>query len=227
MFKLSAVIFDMDGLMLDSEPLAQAGWRLALAEHGYTLSDELFLQMLGRSTDGTRAILRQALGAEAPFESLFARKRQYVHDEVAQNGIAAKPGLLELLAWLEARCIRRAIASSARREDVMHKLNRAALASRFETIVTGDQVSKGKPAPDIFLEAARQLGIPAGECAVLEDSDAGILAAHAAGMWPLMVPDLKPPSPESAALAHRIFSSLHEVKTFLETEVPNDHRRHF
>ncbi len=225
MLKLSAVIFDMDGLMVDSEPLAQAGWRLALAEYGYTLSDDLYMQVLGRSTEGTQAILRQALGDQAPLESMFARKRQYVQDEVTQHGVPVKPGLVELLDWLDGRRIAKAVASSARREDVEHKLGHTHLLARFETIVTGDQVPRGKPAPDIFLAAAERLGVPAEACAVLEDSDAGIQAAYAAGMLPLMVPDIKPPSPETAALAYRIFPSLHEVRAFLEAEY--DHRRHF
>jgi HAD superfamily hydrolase (TIGR01509 family) len=218
MFKLSAVIFDMDGLMVDSEPVARIGWQRALAEHGRALAEDVFLQLLGRTTEGTRAILVQAYGAGLPFESMLQHKRQYVQDEIARHGVAIKPGLPELLAWLEARRTAKAVASSARREDVMHKLTRTGLAGRFEAIVTGDQVTNGKPAPDIFLEAARQLGAPARECAVLEDSDAGIQAAQAAGMLPLMVPDIKPPSPESARLAHRIFPTLHEVRAFLEAE---------
>ena len=219
MFKLSAVIFDMDGLMVDSEPVARVGWQRALAEYGRTLSEDVFLEMLGRTTEGTRTVLVKAYGAELPFESMLQHKRQYVHDEIAEHGVAVKPGLMELLDWLEARRMPKAVASSARREDVMHKLTSRGLAGRFQAIVTGEQVPNGKPAPDIFLEAARQLGIPARECAVLEDSDVGIQAAQAAGMLPLMVPDIKPPSPASALLAHRIFPTLHEVRAFLEAEV--------
>jgi HAD superfamily hydrolase (TIGR01509 family) len=215
-FKLSAVIFDMDGLMLDTETLARDAWRQALAEVGYALSDELYLQLLGRTIEDTQAILRQALGADLPIESLARRKGMLVRQHIDQHGLRLKTGLAELLDWLKTHAIAHAVASSAKRPDVLFKLSHAGFGSWFDTVVTGDQVSAGKPAPDIFLAAARQLQVPAAECAVLEDSDAGIRAAHAAGMLPLMVPDLKPPSQESLALAHQIFPSLHEAKNFLE-----------
>jgi HAD superfamily hydrolase (TIGR01509 family) len=220
LFKLSAVIFDMDGLMLDTEPVARAAWRQVLAEEGYTLSDELFLQLLGRTTEDTQAILRQALGRELSADNLALRKRAHVWQHIDRHGLAVKTGLVELLDWLNARSLACAVASSTNQPDATFKLSQAGLAGRFDTIVTGDQVAAGKPAPDIFLETARQLHIAATECAVLEDSDAGILAAHAADMLPLMVPDLKPPSPESLVLAHRIFPTLHEAKAFLEQVSP-------
>jgi beta-phosphoglucomutase family hydrolase len=215
---LSAVIFDMDGLMLDTEPLALVAWRQALGELGYTLSDEVGLQMLGRTTEDTRVILQQALAADLPFDRVFQRKRQVVGEHIAQHGVSAKAGLAELLTWLEGRRVATAVASSARREDVNYKLAQAGLTHHFDTIVTGDQVQNGKPAPDIFLMAAQQLHVPPPACMVLEDSEAGIQAAHAAGMRPVMVPDLKPPSPENAALTYRIFPSLREVRAFLEYE---------
>ncbi len=217
--KLAAVIFDMDGLMLDTERLACAAWKAALSEAGYPYSEALMLAILGRTTEGTRATFLQTFGPTVPFERLIERKRQYVRDEIDQQGLVAKAGLLELLDWLEAQRLARAVASSAQREDVLHKLNRAGLTARFDAILTGDQVQHGKPAPDIFLAAAQELGVAPAACAVLEDSDAGIWAAAAAGMLPLMVPDIKPPAPESLARAHRIFRSLHEAKDFLETLV--------
>ena len=217
-FTLSAVLFDMDGLMFDTEPLALVAWRQALAERGYSLTDELGLEMLGRTTEDTRLILRKALAADLPFEALFQRKKEIVGEHVAQHGVSAKPGLVELLAWLSSRHVATAVASSARRDDVSAKLARAAVPHRFDALITGDQVQNGKPAPDIFLAAARQLGVAAPACVVLEDSEAGIQAAHAAGMRPVMVPDLKPPSPETARLAFRICASLREVQVLLEQE---------
>jgi beta-phosphoglucomutase family hydrolase len=215
-FKLSAVIFDMDGLMLDTEPLSRTAWGQVLADQGYTFSEALGQQMLGRTIDDVTVMLRQALGADLPVETLTQRKRAHVCQQIDQHGVALKPGLTELLDWLKAQAIAHAVGSSAIRSDVMFKLTRAGLADRFDAIVTGDQVKAGKPAPDIFLAAAREMRVSPAECVVLEDAEAGIQAAHAAGMLPLMVPDLQPPSPESLALAHRVFPSLHEAKTFLE-----------
>lgn len=215
-FKLSAAIFDMDGLMFDTESLARAAWREILAHQGYTLPEEVYQKLPGRPAEDTQAILRQALGADLPAGHLTQLKRAHVRQHIDRHGLTVKAGLVELLDWLQAHSIARAVASSAGEPDVTFKLARSGLRERFGAVVTRDQVAAGKPAPDLFLAAARQLGLPAAECAVLEDSDAGIRAAHAAGMLPLMVPDLQPPSPESLALACQIFPSLHEAKVFLE-----------
>ncbi len=215
-FRLSAVIFDMDGLMFDTESLSRAAWREILADRGYTLPEEIYLQLPGRSAEDTQAILRQALGADLPAEHLMQLKRPHVRQHIDRHGLTVKAGLVELLDWLEAHSIARAVASSASEQEVTFKLSRSGLGERFGAVVTRDQAKAGKPAPDIFLAAARQLGLPATECAVLEDSDAGIRAAHTAGMLPLMVPDRQPPSAESLALACQVFPSLHEAKAFLE-----------
>lgn len=213
--KIGAVIFDMDGLMLDTERLARSAWDRAMADWGHTIPDEVYYRLIGRSIADTGEILRQALAADLPFEEIALRKRQYVDQEIARHGIPVKPGLLELLGWVDQAGLKKATATSTFREVALQKLRLARLQDRFDAIVCGDDVRRGKPAPDIFLATAHKLATPANQCVVLEDSEPGIEAAQAAGMIPLMVPDIKPPSKEAAALAYRVFPSLLEVKTFL------------
>ncbi len=206
-----AVIFDMDGLMLDTEALAREAWFATMQRWGYALSDEVYLRVLGTTGARTRDIFREAFGPDIPIEAMYDHKQRYVDEAIASGRIAVKPGLDELLDWLEARSIPKAVASSTVRALVLKKLGLVGLVGRFDVIVGGDEVAHGKPAPDIFLEAARRLNARPADCVVLEDSENGVRAAHAAGMRVIMVPDLKPPDDEVQALAHRVVPSLREA----------------
>jgi HAD superfamily hydrolase (TIGR01509 family) len=210
-FKLSAVIFDMDGLMLDTERISIRAWDLAMAERGYSIPPETYLQVLGRNIQGTRSVFCQALGDELPFDEIYRRKQYFVDEIIAQDGIALKPGLLELLDTLTQKSLPKAVGSSTARPTVWKKLTLTGIANRFDVIVCGDEVQHGKPAPDIFLAAAAQLAVAPAGCLVLEDSENGIQAAHAAGMIPVMIPDLKQPAEEIRQIAYRVFPSLHRV----------------
>lgn len=213
--QVEAVIFDMDGLMLDSEQMARAAWTRALADWNLALPDSLYMQLIGRAAPDTKALLIQAFGAALPVEEAYARKQRYLDEAIALGGVPIKPGLLPLLDFLDDHRVPRAVASSTHRAFVLRKLEIAGLLPRFDAIACGDEVPNGKPAPDVFLLAAERLDIPPWRCIVLEDSDAGIRGAHAAGMIPILVPDLKPPSAEVAALARRVFPSLTEVRDYL------------
>lgn len=212
---VSTVIFDMDGLMFDTERLARDAWERAMAEWGCRIPDALYLSVVGRTAQSAQEVFRQALGADLPMEAICQRKEQYLENALAQQGPPLKPGLLELLAQLEQWSVPRAVASSTARHRVVDRLAQAGVSEYFSVIVGGDDVVHGKPAPDLFLSAARQLGVAPSECVVLEDSDAGIHAASAAGMLSVMVPDLKPPTDESGRLALRVASSLHDAQGVL------------
>jgi len=214
--KFSAVIFDMDGLMLDTEGIAQVSWQSAAADWGLELLSNDYQVLVGRSVQEIEDSIYKILGAEAPFSDIRKRKQQYFEENITKQGIPLKPGLLELLELLDQLSLLKAVASSTDRKSVIKRLTIAGLFSRFDTIVGGDEVQNGKPAPDIFLKVATQLRISPKLCIVLEDSDAGVRAAYTAGMVPIMVPDLKKPTEESLFLAHRIFPSLNEVRTFLQ-----------
>ena len=207
----AAVIFDMDGLMLDTEPLAARAWGDAAAALGVDFDMTLAQAMVGRNFADCAAMVRAHYGAEYPVDALLARWHATYDGIVEREGLALKPGIEELLAWLEGHAVPRAVATSTRRERARAKLSRTSLLPRFHELVGGDEVPQGKPAPDIYLEAARRLGAIAGTCLVLEDSEPGVRAALAAGMMPIMVPDSHPPSADLVAIELLVLPTLHEV----------------
>jgi HAD superfamily hydrolase (TIGR01509 family) len=214
--RLTAVIFDMDGLMLDTERMARVAWNRAMKDWGLTIPDPIYQKLIGRTLLDVKHILLQEVDGSLPFDKIADRKDKYLEEEVALNGISVKPGLYELVEWLESRGVPRAVASSTFREKVIKKLQLARLAERFDVIVSGDETQNGKPAPDIFLAAADKLGVAAVRCVVLEDSEPGIQAAHAAGMTAVLVPDQQSISDRAAKLAEQVLPSLHEVKVYLQ-----------
>jgi HAD superfamily hydrolase (TIGR01509 family) len=212
----AAVIFDMDGLMLDTEPLAALAWGEAAAALGVSFDMSLARAMIGRNFADCATMLREHYAvphpaAPYPVDALLGSWHAAYDAIVSREGLALKPGVLELLEWLDANAIPRAVATSTRRERARAKLEHTALLPRFHDLVGGDEVARGKPAPDIYVEAARRLRMDAAACIALEDSEPGIRAALAAGMTAIMVPDLHPPSPELVALNVAVLPSLHDV----------------
>ena len=207
----AAVIFDMDGLMLDTEPLAARAWGEAAAMLGVDFDMSLAQGMIGRNFADCSAMLRARYVTPYPVDALLARWHAAYDAIVEREGLALKPGVHELLDWLEGAGIPRAVATSTRRDRACAKLARTALLPRFHEVVGGDEVAFGKPAPDIYVEAARRLGTIAATCLVLEDSEPGVRAALAAGMMPIMVPDLVPPSVDLVALDLIVLPTLHDV----------------
>lgn len=211
-----AILFDMDGLMLDSECLYQAAWKAAAADLGYALDTALYLQLVGRSNAEAERAFVEVYGDDFPVEAFDQRWETRWHDLVEAQGIALKPGLLALLDWVEQRKIPKAVGTSSNAAEADLCLQTAGIRDRFSIVVTVDQVAAGKPAPDIFLEAANRLAVAPAQCLVLEDSNAGVKAAHAAGMAVIMVPDLQTPTAESTALAAAIYPSLKDVLSHLQ-----------
>ena len=210
-----AVIFDMDGLMLDTESLGPQTWREAAASIGVELDLDLLPSMIGRNYRDGREMLRAHYGPAYPVEQLTATCLTVFDAIVAREGIAQKPGLRELLDWLEGENIVRAVATSTRRDRAEAQLTQQGLLARFAMLVGGNEVERGKPEPDIFLLAASRLAVAAADCVVLEDSEPGVRAALAAGMMPIMVPDLHRPSESLLAREPLVFPSLHEVRAHL------------
>lgn len=206
-----AVIFDMDGLMLDTERLAPRAWMDAAEALGVEFDLALTQPMVGRNFRDCASIIADHYGAHFPTGELMKAWHVAYDAIVEREGIALKPGLLELLDWLELESIPKAVATSTRRDRAQAKLAHTALLTRFSALVGGDEVVRGKPAPEIFLAAAARLGQPAAGCIVLEDSEPGVRAALAAGMIPIMVPDMHPPSAALIALEPLTMTTLAEV----------------
>jgi len=213
--RIGGVVFDMDGLMLDTESIYKATWQQAARELGFPLDDAFYLTLVGRpNIDGEREIARK-FGEAFPLDEFQARWPVLWRGHVEQHGIPRKPGLIELLDFLDERGLKRAVATSSERDYTDFSLGHAGLGERFAVFVTGEEVKHGKPAPDIYAEAARRLGLHPAECVALEDSDAGILAASRAGMTALLIPDLKSPSEEAKKAAAGVFPTLHEARAYI------------
>jgi HAD superfamily hydrolase (TIGR01509 family) len=209
---MDAVIFDMDGLMLDTEHLYKSSWQEAASLLGYLLDDAFYFTLVGRTNAAGEEAIAERFAPGFPLAIFRKRWEELWRAKVEAEGIPRKPGLTELLEYLSERRISTAVATSSDQQYADFSLKAAGLEpGGFAQLVTGEQVAKGKPAPDIYLEAARRLGVEPARCLALEDSDAGILSASAAGMIAVMVPDLKSPSPEASQAAFRVIHSLHEV----------------
>ncbi len=212
---IEAVIFDMDGLMVETERLAKRFWGEALDEFGVSLNDDQYLRIVGRTSTDSTIVLNEMLGADFPVEKCRARMRELYYADIAENGIPVKPGLLELVEFLRTESVRYAVATSTAHDITERKLEMTGLTSYFETIIAGDEVLNGKPDPEIFLKVAESLSVAPGACVVLEDSFNGIRAAHAAGMIPIMVPDLAQPTEQIRSLAHAVALSLFEAQKII------------
>jgi HAD superfamily hydrolase (TIGR01509 family) len=202
------VVFDMDGLLLDTEPIAARAWSDAAARAGVTFDPALALRMVGSNFDDCSAMLRGHVPASYPVDAVLAGWHAAYDALCARDGVPVKRGVLALLDWLAGAGIKRAVATSTRRARAAAKLADARLLHRFDALVGGDEVARGKPAPDIYVEAARRIGVPAGECVALEDSEPGVRSALAAGMTVFMVPDLVRPTDEIVQLVPFIVDSL-------------------
>lgn len=211
----AAVIFDMDGLMLDTEPLAARAWSAAAADLGFPFDLAMTTRLIGRNLPDCRTLIRAHHGDDYPVDELMCAWHAAYDAIVDREGVALKPGLIELLTWLESARIPKAVATSTRRVRAEANLAHATLIDRFAVLVGGDEVVHGKPAPDIFILAALRLAVDAAACVVLEDSEPGVRGALAAGMAPIMVPDFRTPSAALVAEGPLVLSTLHDVRGHL------------
>ena len=210
----AGIIFDMDGLMVDTERIAKIAWQQAARLAGHDMSDALFESMIGRTKFDSVATLQLAFGPDFNFEKAYESCGLIYQDYIDHNGLPLKPGIIELLDDLSTGGIPLGVATSTRNPTARLRLEQVGLLPYFPVVVGGDEISRGKPAPDIYLEAVRRLGLDAATSFALEDSPAGVRSAHGAGLQVIMVPDLVAPTPEITALTVLIAQSLHDARTF-------------
>ncbi|MCS6760020.1 MAG: HAD family phosphatase [Candidatus Devosia euplotis] len=206
-----AAIFDMDGTLLDTESVFRSIVFEVCDELGFPMTDDVHLSMVGSSHERTNQLLVEAYGVAFPY-ALFDQRCRVIMGERSHDGVPVKPGARELVRELRERGIPTAVATSSRKPHAHTHLGATGLLDLFDTIVTRDDVTYPKPHPEPFLTAARRLGIEPLHCLALEDSHSGVLAAHAAGMQTVMVPDLIHPSDEIRALGIAVMESLNHVR---------------
>jgi len=216
---IKGVIFDMDGLMFDTERLWDTLWEPACQALGVPMPEDtesFYASGRGLAGQYLQEHVHKYFPQVDPQKMLD--KIWQIGDERFAQGVPCKPGLKELLALLEERGLPRIVASSSPRNMIEQNLQTTGTARYFHDIVCGADVEHSKPAPDIFLEAARRLGLDIRDCLVLEDSYNGVRAGHAAGAVTIMVPDLAQPDEEIRQLYTRCCHDLYEVRDLLAAD---------
>ena len=212
--KTFIVIFDMDGVLFDTETIALDCWGEAAKTLGLSGWRELYPACIGITQPKTHALWRETWGAEAA--DAFGKEILAVFDrKYARKPAPQKPGAAQLISRLSVLGVPMAVASSTPEQRVRQHLSEAGFLERMTAVIGGDRLQRSKPAPDIFLLAAKELGAAPERCFVIEDSFNGIRAAHAANMRPIMVPDMLQPTEEIRALCEVVLPSLTEVETYL------------
>jgi HAD superfamily hydrolase (TIGR01509 family) len=212
-----AVVFDMDGLLFDTESVYRDAMIATAADLGLEMPPELFLRLVGLPWIANVPMLLEHYGPGFDPESFRKEATRRFH-LVADAGIGLKAGVVEILDVLDELGLPRAIATSSMHHTVEHHLGQHGLLERFHSVVASGDYARGKPAPDPYLLAAERLGMPPPDCLALEDSHGGVRAAHAAGMMTIMVPDLLDPTEEMQSLCVRIAGDLHEVRELIAAQ---------
>ena len=215
--QVKAVVFDMDGLLFDSERVYRDAMYATAAEMGFELPDHLFRRLIGVPWAGNVTMLVEHYGQGFNHEAFRKEATRRFH-VVADAEICLKTGVIEILDELDVLGLPRAVATSSLHQTVQHHLGQHDLLGRFHALVAQGDYARGKPAPDPFLTAAERLGVAPEDCLALEDSHNGVRAAHAAGMMTIMVPDLLDPTEEMQSLCVRIARDLHEVRELLAAQ---------
>ena len=211
---IKAILFDMDGTLLDTERLFIDEWVKADGRESPELMEALYA-IIGVTREQAEAIIYQKLGTDYPYEHCRAYVDEAFRRAREEGTLPLKAGAREILESLWQQGYKLALASSTMREMVVAEMQAVGLYDFFDAIITGDDAPRGKPAPDIFLNAAKALDTDPAACLVIEDSYNGIRAAHAAGMRAVMVPDIKPPTAEMESLAERICRDLEEARQYI------------
>lgn len=214
---IRGILFDMDGLVLDSEKLYTRFWMEAIRYYGFSITRQQALGLRSLGKGPGQAHLTACCGEGIDYTVIRQKRIELMDAYIAEHGIDPKPGIYELLDYLEEKNIPRAITSSSPMENIQRHLASRDLLHRFTKLCSGHDVPNGKPAPDIYLQGAAALGLKPEECLALEDSPAGILSAYRAGCLPIMIPDQDDPDEATKPLLFAAADSLADIITLLET----------
>lgn len=212
--KIKAIIFDMDGVIFDTEMVYLKVWSEVFEKHGYKMTKEIYTSVLGTGRENVKKVFVNNYGSNLPIDDMYKEKDENLAKEI-EKGVALKAGAYEILKYLKENDFKIALATSAISKRAFKQLKQANIYRFFDAVVCRDEVEKTKPNPDIFLKAADKLNVNKSECIVIEDSSAGIKAAFNAGMIPIHVIDLKDADSDILEMAYKSFNSLNDVKNEL------------
>lgn len=208
--KIKAVIFDMDGVLFDTENVYLDVWSNVFKKYGYTMTKEIYSSVLGTGRENVKKVFLNNFGNNLPIDIMYKEKDENLAIAI-DKGVPLKKGAIELLIYLKENKYKIGLATSATRNRAMQQLGQANIEKYFDSVVTKDDVKETKPNPEIFLKAAKRLFINPNQCIVIEDSSAGIKAAHNAGIVSMHVVDLKDADDEIMKLCYKSFNNLNEI----------------
>ena len=213
---IKAVIFDMDGLMIDSERVTFEGYQHVLAKENLTMSEEKYKTLLGKPVKAVHDLFKEDYGPQYDVDQIIKDVHAYIAKRFETEGVPLKPGLVELLKYLKENNYKTIIATSSHRNRVDLIVKQAQIDQYFDDSICGDEVTKGKPNPEVFLKACQKLQVSPQDALVLEDSESGINAAYNADIKVIGIPDMKYPEEKYVKMTHKIMDNLFQVKDFLE-----------
>jgi HAD superfamily hydrolase (TIGR01509 family) len=215
---IQAFIFDMDGLLLDTEGVYKRSWTEAARQLGFDLTDQIYLMLIGISVADAEKRLVEVFGSRFPIDEFRRDAKSRYEAIVETEGIPLKPGVREILEWARLKNIPCAVATSTLSDEGRVRLAKHGVLKEFRVLIGRDMVSRGKPHPDLFLSAAKALGIDPSHSLVFEDAHTGVRAAKAANMQVLLIPDMLPSTPEIEHLATHVCKSLVDARNWLAEE---------
>ena len=216
---IKGIIFDMDGLLIDTEKILTRMWCKAAAEYGFDMRMEHALQIRSLAAKYASPLLKEIVHPDFDYYTIRKRRIELMNEYIEQNGFDVKPGIHELLDYLDTTGLLKAVATATDTERTGRYLNRIGIYDRFDRIICGNMVENGKPQPDIYLKAAQMLGLNAEECFAVEDSPNGITAAYRAGCKPLMIPDLDKPDEHIRSMLFACVDSLDKLIPIIEQNI--------
>jgi beta-phosphoglucomutase family hydrolase len=215
MSKIEAVLFDMDGVIFDTERVYLEHWIKIFKKYGYEMKKEIYVSVMGRGRENVMKTFLEIYGESLPIVQMYKEKDELLVQAIEDGQVPMKPGAKEILNLLKEKNLKIGLATSAKRDRMMMQLKMGKVENEFDAIVCGDDITNSKPDPEIFLKAAEKLCVNPQYCAVVEDSPSGIKSAYSAEMIALHVEDLKKADEEILKYCHKNFKNLFEIGEYL------------
>lgn len=213
---IKGAVFDMDGLMFDTERLVYRIWQRTMDENGYNYSFDIYKKTVGKRTAEVKVFYKELYGESFDYQELREKANVYFYEYIEKEGVPVKKGLLNILKYLKSKEMKISLATSTGSKTALDLLDKAEVTRYFDKFVCGNMVKNGKPHPETFLTAARELSLKPEDCIALEDSINGIKSAYNAHMKPIMIPDLLEPTEEIKPMIFALCKDLDEVIPVIE-----------